>query len=79
MAARLSSFWLGGGVVPGGSPGAHPPVIAVGAGGADGSRRRHREGPGTPASQWMLGAYLGLVAAFAGTLMPGRWVAWGLW
>ncbi|MBD3896299.1 DUF2306 domain-containing protein [Halomonas sp. ML-15] len=80
--AALSSFWLGGGVLP--LVGHLGPihllslwvlvalVVAVGSI-IRGRVRRHRE--------WMLGAYLGLVGAFAGTLMPGRWMAaqLGLW
>ncbi|MGM0783150.1 MAG: DUF2306 domain-containing protein [Pseudomonadota bacterium] len=80
--SALSSLWLGGGVLP---LVAHlGPIhllslwvlvalaMAVSAI-VKGRVRQHRE--------WMLGAYAGLVVAFAGTLMPGRWVAFqlGLW
>ena len=80
--AAISSFWLGGGVLP--LVGHLGPihllslwvlaalVVAV-ASIMQGRVRRHRE--------WMLGAYLGLLGAFAGTLMPGRWLSaqLGLW
>lgn len=80
--SALSSFWLGGGVLP--LVGHLGPihllslwmlvalVVAV-ASIMQGRVRRHRE--------WMLGAYLGLLGAFAGTLMPGRWLSaqLGLW
>ncbi|GHE23016.1 DUF2306 domain-containing protein [Halomonas urumqiensis] len=80
--SALSSFWLGGGVLP--LLGHLGPIhllslwvlvalaVAVRAI-LQGKVRRHRE--------WMRGAYIGLVAAFAGTLVPGRWMATqlGIW
>ncbi|SDM68826.1 Uncharacterized membrane protein [Franzmannia pantelleriensis] len=80
--SALSSFWLGGGVLP--LVGHLGPihllsvwvlvaltvaVVSI----LRGQVRRHRE--------WMLGAYVGLIGAFIGTLMPGRWMATqlGLW
>lgn len=80
--SALSSFWLGGGVLP---LVAHlGPIhllslwvlvaLAMAVGTIVKGRVRQHRG-------WMLGTYAGLVAAFAGTLLPGRWVALqlGLW
>ncbi|MFG6179319.1 DUF2306 domain-containing protein [Halomonas sp. THAF12] len=80
--SALSSFWLGGGVSP--LIGNLGPIhllsgwilvsLAMALTSILRSRvRQHR--------QWMLGAYTGLLGAFAGTLLPGRWVALqlGLW
>ncbi|MGM0985007.1 MAG: DUF2306 domain-containing protein [Pseudomonadota bacterium] len=82
LLSALSSFWLGGGVLPliGHLGPIHllslwmlvalaMAVFAI----CQGRARAHRE--------WMRGAYLGLLGAFAGTLAPGRWVATqiGLW
>ncbi|OAZ96070.1 DUF2306 domain-containing protein [Halomonas sp. G11] len=80
--SALSSFWLGGGVLP--VIGHLGPihllalwillalifaVVAI----LTGRVEQHRG--------WMVGAYLGLVGAFIGTLAPGRWVAvqLGMW
>lgn len=80
--SALSSFWFGGGVLP--LIGHFGPihllslwvlvalavaVVAI----LKGRVEQHRG--------WMVGAYLGLVGAFIGTLTPGRWVAvqLGLW
>lgn len=80
--AAISSFWLGGGVLP--IVGHLDPiqllslwvlvalmvaVVSI----IRGRVQRHRE--------WMLGAYLGLIGAFLGTLIPGSWLATqlGLW
>ncbi|NYS59618.1 DUF2306 domain-containing protein [Halomonas salicampi] len=81
-ASALSSFWLGGGVLP--LVGHFGPIhllslwmlvsltlalIAI----SKGQIRGHQ--------RWMQGAYFGLVGAFIGTLMPGRWVSTqlGIW
>ncbi|TDV99430.1 putative membrane protein [Halomonas alkaliantarctica] len=80
--SALSSFWFGGGVLP--LIGHFGPihllslwvlvalavaVVAI----LKGRVEQHRG--------WMVGAYLGLVGAFVGSLAPGRWVAvqLGLW
>lgn len=80
--SALSSFWFGGGVLS--LMGHFGPihllslwvlvtlsiaVVAI----CKGRVEQHRGG--------MIGAYLGLVAAFIGTLAPGRWVAvqLGMW
>ncbi len=80
--SALSSFWFGGGVLP--IMGHFGPihllslwvlvalavaVVAI----LKGRVEQHRG--------WMVGAYLGLVGAFVGSLAPGRWVAvqLGLW
>ena len=74
--SALSSFWFGGGVLP--IMGHFGPihllslwvlvalavaVVAI----LKGRVEQHRG--------WMVGAYLGLVGAFVGSLAPGRWVA----
>tara|TARA_R110002020_G_scaffold218898_1_gene426761 strand:+ start:5151 stop:5519 length:369 start_codon:yes stop_codon:yes gene_type:complete len=74
--SALSSFWFGGGVLP--LIGHFGPihllslwvlvalavaVVAI----LKGRVEQHRG--------WMVGAYLGLVGAFVGTLAPGRWIA----
>ena len=80
--SALSSFWFGGGVLP--LIGHFGPihllslwvlvalavaVVAI----LKGRVEQHRG--------WMVGAYLGLVGAFVGSLAPGRWIAvqLGLW
>jgi len=80
--SALSSFWFGGGVLP--MMGHFGPihllslwvlmslaiaVVAI----LKGRVEQHRG--------WMIGAYLGLVGAFIGTLAPGRWLAvqLGMW
>ncbi|TMU24010.1 DUF2306 domain-containing protein [Halomonas sp. ATBC28] len=80
--SALSSFWFGGGVLP--LIGHFGPihllslwvlvalavaVVAI----LKGSVEQHRG--------WMIGAYLGLVGAFVGSLAPGRWIAvqLGMW
>ncbi len=80
--SALSSFWFGGGVLP--LIGHFGPihllslwvlvalaiaVVAI----LKGRVEQHRG--------WMVGAYLGLVGAFVGSLGPGRWIAvhLGLW
>ncbi|GEN26759.1 hypothetical protein HVA01_04050 [Halovibrio variabilis] len=80
--SAFSSFWLGGGVLP--LMGHFGPihllslwvlvalavaVVAI----LKGRVEQHR--------RWMIGAYLGLIGAFIGTLAPGRWVAvqLGMW
>ncbi|WP_309781987.1 MULTISPECIES: DUF2306 domain-containing protein [Halomonadaceae] len=82
VASALSSFWLGGGVFP--MIGHWGPIhllslwmlvaislalLAI----LQGRVRDHK--------RWMLGAYVGLLGAFIGTLMPGRWVSaqLGIW
>lgn len=82
VASALSSFWLGGGVFP--MIGHWGPIhllslwmlvaislalLAI----LQGRVRDHK--------RWMLGAYVGLLGAFVGTLMPGRWVSaqLGIW
>ncbi|TVP46070.1 MAG: DUF2306 domain-containing protein [Halomonas sp.] len=80
--SALSSFWLGGGVLPlfGHLGPIHllslwvlvalaVAVVAI----LKGRVEQHRG--------WMIGTYLGLIGAFIGTLAPGRWVAvqLGLW
>ena len=80
--SAVSSFWLGGGVLP--VVGHLGPIhllslwmlIALAMAVAAISRGQARAHRG-----WMVGAYLGLMGAFAGTLAPGRWVAnqIGLW
>ncbi|MDN3525950.1 DUF2306 domain-containing protein [Halomonas sabkhae] len=82
MLSALSSFWLGSSLLP--LVGHFGPVhllsawvlvsVTMGLVSILGRQaRQHR--------QWMVGAYLGLVGAFVGTLMPGRWVSaqLGLW
>jgi uncharacterized membrane protein len=80
--SAVSSLWLGGGVLP--VLGHVGPihmlsvwvlvslVVAIRAI-FKGQVEQHRG--------WMMGAYMGLVGAFIGTLFPGRWVATqlGLW
>ncbi|WP_416139523.1 DUF2306 domain-containing protein [Halomonas sp. HK25] len=80
--SALSSFWLGGGVLP--LVGHLGPIhllslwmlvaLAV-------AMRAILKGRVEQHRAWMRGAYLGLVGAFVGTLAPGRWVATqlGLW
>lgn len=80
--SALSSFWFGGGVLP--LIGHFGPihllslwvlvalavaVVAI----LKGRVEQHRG--------WMVGAYLGLVGAFVGSLAPGRWIAvqLGMW
>ncbi|WP_141441205.1 DUF2306 domain-containing protein [Vreelandella titanicae] len=80
--SALSSFWFGGGVLP--LIGHFGPihllslwvlvalavaVVAI----LKGRVEQHRG--------WMIGAYLGLVGAFVGSLAPGRWIAvqLGMW
>lgn len=80
--SALSSLWFGGGVLP--LIGQFGPihllslwvlvaltvaVVAI----FKGRVEQHRG--------WMVGAYLGLVGAFVGTLAPGRWIAvqLGMW
>lgn len=80
--SALSSFWLGGGVLP--LVGHFGPIhllslwmlVALGVAVHAISQGRVAQHRG-----WMRGAYLGLVGAFAGTLAPGRWVATqlGVW
>lgn len=80
--SALSSFWFGGGVLPLISHfgpihllslwvlvALAVAVVAI----LKGRVEQHRG--------WMVGAYLGLVGAFVGSLAPGRWVAGqlGLW
>lgn len=81
-ASAISSFWLGGGVLP---VVAHfGPIhllsiwimvcLAVAVASVRRGRIRAHRG-------WMTGAYFGLVGAFIGTLAPGRWTAavLGVW
>ena len=80
--SALSSFWLGGGVLP--LVGHLGPIhllslwmlVAL-------SVAMHAILKGRVAQHraWMRGAYLGLLGAFVGTLAPGRWVSaqLGLW
>ncbi|MGY4879606.1 DUF2306 domain-containing protein [Vreelandella aquamarina] len=82
LLSAVSSFWLGGGVLP--VLGHLGPIhllsvwVLVSLAAAlsaifKGRVAQHRG--------WMVGAYMGLVGAFIGTLVPGRWVATqlGLW
>ena len=82
LLSAVSSFWLGGGVLP--VLGHLGPIhllsvwvlvsLAV-------ALRAIFKGQVAQHRGWMIGAYLGLVGAFIGTLVPGRWVATqlGLW
>ena len=80
--SALSSFWLGGGVLPlvGHLGLIHLlslwMLVAL-------SVAMHAILKGRVAQHraWMRGAYLGLLGAFVGTLAPGRWVSaqLGLW
>ncbi|MDT8894339.1 DUF2306 domain-containing protein [Halomonas sp. I1] len=80
--SALSSFWLGSSLLP--LVGHFGPVhllsvwvlVSVTVGLISILRRKARQH-----RQWMVGAYLGLLGAFFGTLMPGRWVSaqFGLW
>ncbi|MCE7517538.1 DUF2306 domain-containing protein [Vreelandella titanicae] len=80
--SALSSFWFGGGVLPlighfgpihllslWGLVALAVAVVAI----LKGRVEQHRG--------WMIGAYLGLVGAFVGSLAPGRWIAvqLGMW
>jgi len=74
--SALSSFWFGGGVLP--LIGHFGPIhllslwvlvaLAVAVVAIFKGRVEQHRG-------WMVGAYLGLVGAFVGTLAPGRWIA----
>lgn len=74
--SALSSFWFGGGVLP--IMGHFGPIhllslwvlvaLAVAVVAIFKGRVEQHRG-------WMVGAYLGLVGAFVGSLAPGRWIA----
>lgn len=74
--SALSSFWLGGGVLP--LVGHLGPIhllslwmlVALSV-----AMRAIFKGKVEQHRGWMRGAYLGLVGAFIGTLAPGRWLA----
>ncbi|MFJ5537351.1 DUF2306 domain-containing protein [Vreelandella titanicae] len=80
--SALSSFWFGGGVLP--LIGHFGPIhllslwvlvaLAVAVVAIFKGRVEQHRG-------WMVGAYLGLVGAFVGSLAPGRWIAvqLGMW
>lgn len=80
--SALSSFWLGGGVLP--LVGHLGPIhllslwMLIALSVAMRAILKHRV---EQHRVWMRGAYLGLLGAFIGTLAPGRWVVTqlGLW
>ncbi|WP_083007218.1 DUF2306 domain-containing protein [Halomonas sp. GT] len=82
VSSAISSFWLGGGVLP--VFGQLGPIHLLSVWilwAVFQAIRTARRQEITHHREWIRGAYIGLVVAFVGTLLPGRWVSTqlGLW
>lgn len=82
VSSAISSFWLGGGVLPvfGQLGPIHLLSVWILWAVCQAIRTARRQEI-TRHREWIRGAYIGLVVAFVGTLLPGRWVSMqlGLW